>query len=136
MKKLTIAILFVLILVVSGCGEEQKDYTVIAQCLTEKGVKMYGAVWCPHCQQQKKMFGDAFKYITYIECDPKTDLESAKRCANDNVEKYPTWRFSDGTEVLGLQDIEQLGLRVGCEMPKEETEEERNTKNAGSTPAK
>jgi len=119
MKKLTIFLLAVFLLSFSGCGEPQKDYTVLAKCLTEKGVKMYGAVWCAHCQKQKKEFGDAFQYITYIECDPKTDLESAKKCVDAKIEGYPTWRFSDGTEVAGEQDIEQLGLRVGCEMPKD-----------------
>ena len=125
MKKLILPILFIFTLILSGCGEPPKDYAVIAQCLTSKGVKMFGAIWCPHCQQQKKDFGEAFKYIDYIECDPKTNLESAKQCANDGIDSYPTWRFSDGTEVLGLQDVEQLGLRVGCEMPKEETVENK-----------
>lgn len=121
-NKLAIFLLFIFLLSFSGCGEQQKDYTILAQCLTEKGVKMYGAVWCSHCQRQKKAFGEAFKYITYIECDPKTDLESAKICLNDKVESYPTWRFADGTELIGEQDVEQLGLRVGCEAAEGEGE--------------
>jgi glutaredoxin len=119
--------LFSLFVGFAGCGgpaEAQKDYTVIAKCLTEKGVKMYGSITCPHCTAQKKNFGEAFKYINYIECDPHTDLQSAKQCNEDNIEYLPTWRFSDGTEVVGLQDIEALGLRVGCEMPAGETAEE------------
>ena len=28
-----------------------------AQCLKDKGAIFYGAFWCPHCQNQKKMFG-------------------------------------------------------------------------------
>lgn len=28
-----------------------------AQCLKEKDSTFYGAFWCPHCQNQKAMFG-------------------------------------------------------------------------------
>ena len=123
-KALLGILLFTLTLGFSGCGEPQKDYTVLAKCLTEKGVKMYGAAWCTHCNKQKAAFGEAFKYITYIECDANTNLQSAKQCVEDNIKSFPTWRFSDGTDVLGEQNIEQLGLRVGCEMPPEEAAEE------------
>ena len=75
MKKFTIFILSIFVLGLTGCGEEQKDYTVLAQCLAERGVKMYGSSSCSHCSNQKKAFGDAFKYITYVECNPQTDLE-------------------------------------------------------------
>ena len=29
---------------------------------------MYGLYWCPHCIEQKEMFGDAFHYVPYVEC--------------------------------------------------------------------
>ncbi len=63
------------------------DKIAFAKCLTEKGWKMYGADWCPHCKAQKELFGEeAFKYINYIECTVKADVCSAKR-----IEGYPTW---------------------------------------------
>lgn len=40
----------------------------LAQCLTEKGMKMYGASWCPHCKAQKELFGAAFAKVDYVEC--------------------------------------------------------------------
>lgn len=57
-----------------------------AKYLTEKGVVMYGAYWCSHCQNQKKVFGDAFQYITYVEC-----TQEPKRCLAAGVKGYPTW---------------------------------------------
>ena len=33
-----------------------------AQCLTSKGMKMYGAWWCPHCAEQKESFGYGFHH--------------------------------------------------------------------------
>ena len=34
-----------------------------AKCLSAKGVKMYGAWWCPHCKDQKESFGYSFQYV-------------------------------------------------------------------------
>ncbi|MFA5987686.1 MAG: hypothetical protein WC797_03500, partial [Candidatus Paceibacterota bacterium] len=63
--------------------------TSLAQCLSDKGVKMYGAVWCSRCQAQKKLFGSAFKLINYVECT--TD---AQKCIDAKIESYPTWTFA------------------------------------------
>ena len=30
----------------------QHKYDGFARCLGDRGVKMYGAWWCPHCQEQ------------------------------------------------------------------------------------
>jgi len=57
-----------------------------AECLTQKGFTMYGASWCPHCQQEKSYFGTSFKYIHYVECPDNTDL-----CIAKGVQGYPTW---------------------------------------------
>ena|SRR3989344_7537978 len=70
---------------ISSCPlTEDKDN--FAKCLTEKGFVMYGAYWCPHCQNQKLAFGDSFKYIKYIEC-----TEEVKLCIDKNIKGYPTW---------------------------------------------
>ena len=39
-------------------------YDDFAQCLTENDAKMYGAFWCPHCKEQKAMFGSSWKYVS------------------------------------------------------------------------
>src|SRR5271157_3119677 len=44
-----------------------------ARCLTERGVKMYGAWWWPHCIEQKEAFGASFEYAAYVECGVKGD---------------------------------------------------------------
>src|ERR1041385_8352379 len=41
-----------------------------AQCVSAKGARMYGAWWCPHCADQKELFGFAFQYVNYVECSP------------------------------------------------------------------
>ena len=86
-----------------------KDYDIFAKCLAEKNFTMYGAEWCTHCQAQKKLFGESFKYIPYVECpaDPKI-------CIDKGVESYPTWIGENGEKYLGKQSLEKLSEITGC----------------------
>jgi len=68
------------------------NYDALAKCLTDKGVKMYGAYWCPHCQNQKKAFGDSFQYINYIECADGQNGQT-QICKDNGITGYPTWEF-------------------------------------------
>src|SRR5512143_3304835 len=52
------------------------QYDGFAQCLKDRGVRMYGAWWCPHCQEQKEKFGEAsFKLAPYVECGVPGDIK-------------------------------------------------------------
>ena len=44
------------------------QYDAFAQCLKDKGAIFYGAFWCPHCQNQKAMFGKSVQFLPYVEC--------------------------------------------------------------------
>lgn len=46
---------------------------VLAQCLTKKGATFYGTQRCSHCQNQKKMFGDAISAVNFVDCDDQAD---------------------------------------------------------------
>ena len=88
-----------------------------AKCLTAKQAKMYGAFWCPHCQEQKDKFGDSFEYAPYIECGIKGSQAIAAVCTEAGVKRYPTWIFSDGTRIEGEHELEFLGDKTGCSLP-------------------
>ncbi len=104
-------------------GSGPSPYDSFAQCLTEKGAKMYGAWWCPHCKSQKDLFGSAFDSVDYVECSDASKNMSQK-CKDAGITGYPTWKFADGTAVSGEQTLESLGEKTGCEvMPEEVTEE-------------
>lgn len=95
------------------------QYDDTAKCLTEKGVKMYGAWWCPHCKKQKDDFGKSFKYIDYIECSPgQPGSGQTKECDDAGIKGYPTWKFPDGTILEGEQSIQKLSGKVQCEAQK------------------
>jgi len=48
----------------TGTGE----YKNLTACLSENKVVMFGASWCPHCAEQKKLFGRSAKDMPYFEC--------------------------------------------------------------------
>ncbi len=70
---------------------------------------MYGTDRCPHCKNQKKLFGDGFKEIDYTECD-----QNKIKCNLAKVDTYPTWINAQGQRVIGEQTPEQLSALSGC----------------------
>ena len=94
-------------------------YDTFAQCLTEKGAIFYGAFWCPHCQNQKKMFGNSMEYIRYVECSTADGQGQLPVCTEKGVKSYPTWLFADGSMEPGELTLERLSEKTGCMIPAE-----------------
>ncbi len=88
-----------------------------AKCLTAKRARMYGLYWCPHCEDQKEMFGFAFQYVNYVECGVKGVRVETEECKQAGVKNFPTWQFSDGARIEGAQPLALLGQKTGCSLP-------------------
>jgi phage baseplate assembly protein gpV len=88
-----------------------------ARCLGTKAAKMYGAYWCPHCDEQKEMFGSSFRYAPYIECGIKGSQKLAQVCVDASIKHFPTWVFADGARVEGSHSLEFLSQETGCPLP-------------------
>lgn len=86
----------------------------VALCLKEKGAVFYGAFWCPHCQEQKKLFGESMKHITYVECDPEGKNAQPEKCDKVGVEAYPTWVIPGKEKLTGTQGVQKLAAIAGC----------------------
>lgn len=106
--KIISVVLIISVLFIVGCSSTTPTNDALAQCLTDNGVAMYGAEWCSHCQNQKKMFGDSFRLINYVDCDKNTEV-----CQNAGVTGYPTW-IVNGQSYPGEQSLENLALLAGC----------------------
>jgi uncharacterized membrane protein len=92
----------------------------LARHLREIGAKEYGAYWCPHCQDQKMLFGkEAAALIDYIECDPRGQNSRAEICqaAAANVKGFPTWEIK-GQFYSGTQSLEKLADLSGYTGPR------------------
>ena len=79
-----------------------------AQCLSEKGAKMYGRNTCPHCINQKALFGDSFSYIDYIECS-----SNPEQCVG--LEGVPTWEINNQL-YPGEKTLNQISQFSGCKL--------------------
>ncbi len=113
---LLVLIPIVIFAMVSVKPAKPGQYDKLAQCLAGKGVKMYGAYWCSHCQAQKKAFGTSFKYIKYVECVLAGGQGQTKECEEAGIKGYPTWVFGGGERLEGEVSIEQLAEKSGCEI--------------------
>lgn len=90
----------------------------LAQHLTDIDAKMYGAYWCPHCFDQKQLFGrDASKEIPYIECAPDGKNSQTALCQSvPEVTGFPTWEVN-GQFLSGAQSLQTLAEASGYEGP-------------------
>lgn len=103
----------------SGPSVESGAYTGLAQCIRDSGAKFYGAFWCPHCQDQKRLFGDAGEFLPYIECSAPDGRSQLNVCAEAGIQGYPTWEFADGKRTSGTISLRSLAELTGCSVPEE-----------------
>jgi len=77
----------------------------LAQHLSSAGVRMFGAFWCSHCEEQKELFG-AGAPLPYVECFPegyRKGVQMVDACKAQNLSGFPTWVFTDGTKARGVR---------------------------------
>jgi hypothetical protein len=89
-----------------------------ANCIADKGVKFYGAWWCPHCVDEKKAFGTSFKILedrgVYVECANK-DQSTTQECLDAGISGFPTWKFPETNEtIFGFATFPSIQERTGC----------------------
>ena len=88
-----------------------------AKCLSTKKAVMYGSFLCPHCADQKQLFGDSFVYVDYVECSVVGSRQMSPACAAAQIRHVPTWIFADGQRRVGLTPLKELSDRTGCALP-------------------
>ena len=82
---------------------------------------MFGAYWCPHCHDQKQLFGQqAVQELIYVECAPdgRNAEPSVCQAQGDNLTGYPTWEIN-GEFYSGTQSLEQLADASGYDGPRD-----------------
>ncbi len=123
MKKEIKLMLFVVlvVLIVGGFGvyanSKPSKFDGFAQCLSDSGAKFYGTFWCSHCQAQKKLFGNAKKYLPYVECSTPDGSGQLDVCKEAGIEGYPTWVFADDSRLSGELPLKTLSEKTQCVLP-------------------
>lgn len=113
-----------ILFIVAGIGiarfyseAKPSPYIELAQCIADSGATFYGAFWCPHCAEQKALFGSSHEFLPYVECSTPDRQNQTEVCIEAGIESYPTWDLADGTRIGGVQTREQLAELTGCQLP-------------------
>lgn len=90
----------------------------LARHLQQVGAKEYVAWWCPHCHEQKQLFGkEAYKLIAHIECDPRGKDPRPDLCQAAKIEGFPTWQIN-GKLYPNVQSLKNLADISGYKGPR------------------
>ena len=89
-------------------GPEDPWVRGLVEHLVKTDAKFYGASWCPHCSEQKELFGPSSNRVPYIECSPGgSRAPQAQICNDAGIKTYPTW-IINGQRYSGTQSLDSL----------------------------
>ena len=98
-------------------SESNAGQIALAEHLTASGAKIYTAYWCPHCHDQKEMFGrQATEKLTVIECAPDGRNSQRELCEAKKIEGYPSWEIN-GQLDSGVKPLAKLAEASGYQGP-------------------
>ncbi|TVP58261.1 MAG: hypothetical protein EA343_21770 [Nodularia sp. (in: Bacteria)] len=94
----------------------------LARHLATVDAKEYVAYWCPHCHEQKLLFGkEAYQILEenqiMVECAADSPKGQPEVCKAANITGYPTW-IINGTAYSGVQNLDQLAKISGYTGPR------------------
>lgn len=93
------------------------DLVAFAQALAATdGVKLFGAAWCPACTAQKELFEDGGQFLPFVEVT-NPDRTPNDIAISENITKYPTWKFPDGSRYEGVLSLAEISNRTGVAIP-------------------
>lgn len=85
----------------------------LAEHLTDTGAVMYTAYWCPHCHEQKELFGkEATAKLKVVECAPDGRNSQKALCDSKKIEGFPTWEIN-GKLDSGVKPLTRLAELSG-----------------------
>jgi uncharacterized membrane protein/glutaredoxin len=91
-----------------SAGPEDPWIHGLVQHLAKIDAKFYGASWCPHCMEQKELFGASARELPYVECSPGgPQAPQARACEQMGIKSYPTW-IINGERYTGTQSLDNL----------------------------
>ena len=112
-----LAIVVLLGLWIWQAGKQPGKLDTFASCLKDKGAVFYGAFWCPHCVNQKALFGKSAKLLPYVECSTPDSKGQFPIFVEKEIKNYPTWIFADNSVLTGEVELATLSEKTGCPLP-------------------
>ena len=85
-----------------------KEKIDFAKYLSNKNIVMYSAYWCPHCNDQKQLFGkQAVEELIIVECAKDGKNNQYKLCQEKGIEGFPSWEINNGI-YSGTMSLDEL----------------------------
>ena len=91
---------------VTGYFAGESEKAKLAKCLQNQGAEFYGSDFCAECEAQKKLFGDNFKTINYVDCG-----KDKERCSN--LREIPAW-YLNKKIYYGYKNLTELKEIADC----------------------
>ena len=82
------------------------------RCLTEKTMVMYSQSGCSSCTRQKELLGEAYQYVTVINCS-----SNPKPCMDIGLKTTPSWAKNNKLVIPGYATLDYLSSVSGCQLP-------------------
>jgi hypothetical protein len=112
-----VVVIVAALILLQRASDKPGKLDTFAACLGDQGATFFGAFWCPHCAQQKAMFGSSVEFLPYKECSTPDSKGQTQICIDAGIQSYPTWQFADGSRVTGVQELSTLAEKTGCPLP-------------------
>ena len=97
-------------LITTKSSKQKIDF---AKFLNENKIIMYSAYWCPHCHDQKQLFGKkAAEELTIIECAKDGINNQYELCGQKGIEGFPSWEINNNI-YSGTRDLQELANMTG-----------------------
>ena len=85
----------------------------LADHLTSSGAVMYSAYWCPHCHEQKELFGkEASSRLKIVECAADGKNSQKALCDSKGIQGFPSWEIG-GKLDSGVKPLARLAELSG-----------------------
>ena len=82
--------------------------TQLAEHLNKIGAVKYSAYWCPHCHDQRELFGkEAASKLNIIECAEDGKNSQSEVCKAKGINGFPSWEINGRIES-GVKSLEEL----------------------------
>jgi len=89
-----------------------KIVTLLNKFLNENNIVMYSAYWCPHCHDQKQLFGkEAVQELKVVECAKDGKDIEYELCQTKGISGFPSWEIN-GEIISGTRDLNELATKT------------------------
>nr|AQX44833.1 hypothetical protein PFK_278 [Paulinella micropora] len=94
----------------------------LAEFLSNSDTTLYSVYWCPHCHDQKELFGrEAADRLRTIECGIEGENNQYSNCTKKGITGFPSWDFKNklghSTLQSGIKSLNQLAELSGYMKP-------------------